>query len=198
MQLAFGSAEVDGPKPDDLEGLLCGPGEAVRLGGTARISTVVREPWRAETLLELFAAVGMAGDTEEAEGGGTSVRTPFSAALADIVARWTAGAVLLPPGDLQLDGGRLRAWLLASGEPIPGRADAWQLGLGDNADAWPRIGAALAAAGVPGVFVGHRRRGETGGAAYRVVGARRLRRLRELVGPAPSGAPLLAWPTVTR
>ena len=106
--------------------------------------------------------------------------------------------MLLPPGDLVLDGGRLRAWLLASGEPVPGRADAWQLGLGDNADSWPRIGAALSAAGVPGVFVGPRRRGETGGAAYRVVGARRLRRLRELVGPAPSGAPLLAWPTVTR
>jgi hypothetical protein len=201
VQLAFGSAEVDGPKPDDLEGLLCGPGEAVRALGTdgdaARVSVVVREPWRADALLELYAAVGLPGDTEPAEQGGLSVRTPFSPVLGPLVARWAAGAVLLPPADLQLDGGRLRAWLLASGEPVPGRTDAWQLGLGDNADAWPRIGSALAGAGVPGAFVGHRRRGEIGGAAYRVVGARRLRRLRELVGPPPAAAPLMAWPTVT-
>jgi hypothetical protein len=196
VQLAFGSAEVDGPKRDDLEGLLCGPGEVVRQGGTARVSVVVTEPWRAESLLDLYATIDLAGDTAPAEGGGLSVRTPFTEGLAELAERWTTGALTIPPGDLLLDGGRLRAWLMAAGEPVPGRPDAWQLGLSATDAAWARVGAALAAAGVPGALVGPRRRGELAGAAYRVLGVRRLRRLRELVGPPPPAAPLLAWPTV--
>jgi hypothetical protein len=207
VQLAFGSVEVTGPRLDDLEGLLCASGEIVRRPRTdqpaARLSVVVHEPWRAESLLAALQSLDLGGDTEPAEGGGQSVRTPFSPLLVDLARRWTKGAMTLPPEDLALDGGRLRAWLIASGQPVPGRVDAWDLGLPDAEAGWPRIGAALAAAGVPGALVGPRRRAATSEdeagaparAVYRVLGVRRLRRLRELVGPPPAQAPRLAWPT---
>ena len=56
--------------------------------------------------------------------------------------------------------------------------------------AWAPVGAALATAGVPGMLVGPR----ADGPAYRIVGTRRLNRLRELVGEAPAGASLTEWP----
>jgi hypothetical protein len=210
VQLAFGSVEVTGPRLEDLEGLLCGSGEVVRRPNgapatkpAARVSVVVHEDWRATALLAGLETLDLAGDTGPAEGGGRSVRTPFSDRLVDLASRWTRGAMTLPPEDLMLDGGRLRCWLLAAGQPVPGRLDAWDLGLPDQEAGWPRIGAALAAAGVPGALVGPRRRAAAGEddagpgarAVYRVLGVRRLRRLRELVGPPPAEAPRLAWPT---
>jgi hypothetical protein len=107
--------------------------------------------------------------------------------------RWTSGAVKLPPLGLQLDGPRLRWWALAAGRGDPsGRGEGYTLGLGSSDEqAWPAVGAALAAAGVPGTFVGPR--GD--GPAYRIVGRRRLSRLRELMGEPPTGVPTAAWPT---
>lgn len=58
------------------------------------------------------------------------------------------------------------------------------------ADNWIAIGDALAAVGLPAVLVG----AESGGPAYRIVGPRRITRLAELVGEAPPGAPIEAWP----
>src|SRR4051812_45018766 len=63
------------------------------------------------------------------------------------------------------------------------------LGASDE-PAWGAVGAALAAAGIPGVLVGPR----ADGPAYRIVGQRRLGRLRELVGGPPEGVPPQAWP----
>jgi hypothetical protein len=48
----------------------------------------------------------------------------------------------------------------------------------------------MSAAGVAGAFVGPR----AGGPAYRVVGLRRLQRLRELVGDPPAAVPAADWP----
>jgi hypothetical protein len=60
--------------------------------------------------------------------------------------------------------------------------------------AWSLIGAALAAIGVPAVLLSP----NAGGLAYRISGRKRLSRLAELVGDAPSGTPRGAWPAGTR
>lgn len=60
-QLSLFGADVLPTRPVDLEGLLAGPGQVVRLGGTARISVVVDQEWRARALLAEFARRGLTG-----------------------------------------------------------------------------------------------------------------------------------------
>jgi hypothetical protein len=187
-QLSFFSAEALPPTVYDLEGLLAGPGQIVRRGDAARVSVVVAEPWRVDALVASMAALGLDADVAPAAEGRSTVRTGFVPALLPVATRWTSGALKLPPAGLHLDGPRLRWWAMAAG-----RADTsgYALALGPSDEpAWPVVGAALAAAGVPGTFVGPR----ADGPAYRIVGQRRLSRLRELVGPAPDGVPEQAWP----
>ena len=45
-QLSLFGVEAGPPVAEDLEGLLAGPGQVVRMGGTARVSVVVDELWR--------------------------------------------------------------------------------------------------------------------------------------------------------
>lgn len=185
------SAAAREPRVVDLDGLLAGPGQVVRRDATARISVVVADAWRVETLTAEMAAVGIVAELDDAaEPGGTTVRTPWLTALRPVADAWTAGAVKRPPADWSLDGARLRWWCLAAGWGQPG---LYSLALGvSDEPAWQPIGAALAASGVPGVLVGPR----ADGPAYRIVGQRRLARLRELVGDPPDGAPDPAWPTL--
>jgi hypothetical protein len=191
-QLSFFSADALPPSVADVEGLLAGPGQVVRRADGARVSVVVVADWRIAALVDALAVVGL--DAEQVPGaeGRTAVRTPFVPALLPIALRWTSGAVKLPPSGLQLDGPRLRWWSLAAGRgDAEGTGESYTLGLGaSDEQAWPAVGAALAAAGVPGTFVGPR--GD--GPAYRIVGRRRLSRLRELVGEPPAGVPTAAWP----
>lgn len=65
-------ADVVPARPVDLEGLLAGPGQVVRMGGTARISVVVDEAWRAHTLLAEFARRGLAATGERTRAGSTA------------------------------------------------------------------------------------------------------------------------------
>lgn len=192
-QLSFFSVEARPPSADDLEGLLAGPGQAVLRAAEARVSVVLDDPWRIEALCEELTLRGLEVERTPAENGGTSVGTVFSPALRGLAARWTAGALKLPPVGFVLDGPRLRLWAIAAGRH---EGPAYHLQLGPNDESvWTKVGAALAAAGVAGTFVGPR----ADGPAYRVMGARRLSRLRELVGAAPDGAPEDAWPqTPTR
>jgi hypothetical protein len=192
-QLSFFSADALPPSVADLEGLLAGPGQVVRRPDGARVSVVVLEGWRVQALVDALGVLGLEAELVPGAEGRTAVRTPFVPALLPVALRWTSGAVKLPPSGLQLDGPRLRWWALAAGRGDPaGKGEAYTLGLGaSDEQAWPAVGAALAAAGVPGTFVGPR--GD--GPAYRIVGRRRLSRLRELVGEPPSGVPTAAWPT---
>ena len=50
-QLSLFGAEAGRPEAADLAGLLAGPGQVVRMGGTARVSIVVDDRWRAEALV---------------------------------------------------------------------------------------------------------------------------------------------------
>ena len=184
------SAAAREPRVGDLDGLLAGPGQVVRRGTTARISVVVAQDWRVEALTAALAQLGITGEYDDAEPGGTTVRTPWLAELRAVADAWTAGAVKRPPAGWELDGARLRWWCLAAGSGQPG---LYTLALGvSDEPAWQPIGAALAASGVPGVLVGPR----ADGPAYRIVGQRRLARLRELVGDPPDGVPDTAWPTL--
>jgi hypothetical protein len=190
-QLSFFGVEATPPSADDLEGLLAGAGQAVLRGAEARVSVVVEDAWRVDALIAELALRDLDAERVPAEQGGTSVQTPFTPALRALAVRWTSGALKLPPVGFVLDGPRLRLWAIAGGR-LEGAAYHLQLGPHDD-PVWTKVGAALAAAGVAGTFVGPR----ADGPAYRVLGARRLSRLRELVGEAPAGAPDSAWPRPT-
>jgi hypothetical protein len=195
-QLSLFSVGVRPPAYADLEGLLAGPGKIARRGLTARLSVVLPDPaqWRIDALLTGLAELGLGGDVERS-GVGVSVRTPFAAELAPIAARWTVGALTVAPAGLVLEGPGLRWWCLAAGG-----ADTvgYVLTLGSDEASWSRVGSALAAAGTPGTLVRPRQPDLQPGRArpaYRIVG-RRLRRLVELVGPAPVGASAVGWPEI--
>ncbi|HVA60706.1 MAG TPA: hypothetical protein VNG13_09255 [Mycobacteriales bacterium] len=189
-QLSFFSAESMPPSPLDVEGLLAGPAQIARRGSEARLSVVVSdEPWRVVALLTGLRDRGLEPETVPSDGAGTIVvRTAFSRALHPLADRWAVGAVKRPPVGFVLDGSRLRWWCLSAGSGGP-LGYTLVLGKGDQS-AWPALGAALSAVGVPAALV--RPRGA--GPVYRVVGRRRLARLRELVGEPPDGAPGNAWP----
>jgi hypothetical protein len=187
-QLSFFSAGARPAGIDDLDGVLCGPGQVVRQGDAARISVIVREEWRVTALLSALDSLGLPGGTADAhEEGGTTVRTPFDARLVPLAVRWSGGGAKRAPLDLALDGPRLRWWAMAAGHDTPA-GYVLMLGPQDEA-AWPGVGAALVRAGLTAVQIGPRAEGP----AYRVTGQRRLARLREMVGDPPPGAPDGAW-----
>ena len=196
-QMSLFSAGARDPRVGDLEGLLAGPGQVVRRGELARISVVVTDMWRVDALVAEMATLGLSAEVDDAEpasgtAGGVTVRSPWLSQLREVADSWTLGAVKVPPAGWALDGGRLRWWCLGAGSAQPAM---YTLALGASDEpAWGAVGAALAAAGVPGVLVGPR----AFGPAYRIVGQRRLGRLRELVGDQPPDVPDIGWPADAR
>jgi hypothetical protein len=188
-QLSLFGVEARPASPLDFEGLLAGAGQVVRMGGTARVSVVVDQPWRARALLAEATARGLAATCERTEvEGHIGFRTAYSSALAALGTSWLRGAVKHPPPGFALDGRRLRLWTIAAGGRDGAAAFTLRLGASDE-PCWAAIGAALATAGLPAVLLGPR----AGGPAYRLVGRRRLARLAELVGEPPSGSPAGNW-----
>jgi hypothetical protein len=188
-QLSFLTAGVRPTAVDDLEGLLLGVAQVVRLGGTARLSVLVEPSWRVDGLLAAYAERDLRGESVPAEEGMVSVRTPFSRTLLPLAERWVRGAVKAVPSRFALDGSRLRLWAVGAG-----RRDehGYLLRLSPHDPAvWEPAGAALAGLGLAGTFVGPR----ADGPAYRVTGRRRTTRLREYVGEPPAGAAVADWPT---
>ncbi|MEU7588783.1 hypothetical protein AB0A95_21100 [Micromonospora sp. NPDC049230] len=189
-QLVFFGAEAAEPTVADLAGLLAGPGEVVRMGGTARLSVRVDAAWRVHVLVAELASRGLAASWEPAEGERHAVRTSYTRVLKPLAAAWLHGTAKRPPASFHLTGRRLRLWLAAAGTPEP--PDGFLLRLGaDDRECWEPIGVALDAAGLAGTLLSP----DEGGPAYRITGRRRLGRLAELVGAPPSTAPSEAWPT---
>jgi hypothetical protein len=187
-QLSLFGVEARPPAPVDLEGLLAGPGQVVRMGGTARVSVVVDELWRARILVAEFRARGLAASCVASADEHIGVRSAYATSLAPLGRAWLTGAVKTPPPGFALDGRRLRLWLVAVGvRDELGLTLA--LGAGDE-PTWGPAGAALAALGLAPVLLGPR----AGGPGYRITGQRRLARLRELVGDEPPGTPAGLWP----
>src|SRR5258708_3794342 len=77
-QLSFFSAESVPPAVTDLTGVLAASGQVVLVGGGARLSVVVDQPWRADALAEMMAEAGL-----EAEIGRTDEDTPLVRTSAD-------------------------------------------------------------------------------------------------------------------
>jgi len=188
-QLSLFGAEAADPAPADLAGLLAGPGQVSRMGGTARVSVVVPDAWRVHVLLAELAARDLPATWVAVDENGYAVRTAYTALLAPLAAAWLRGAGKLPPPGFALDGRRLRLWAAAAGS-----ADAtggYVLGLSPSDEAsWAPVGSALAALGLTAALVSP----GAGGPAYRIEGRRRLARLAELVGDPPALAPPGAWP----
>jgi hypothetical protein len=190
-QLSLFGVEAHPPVPADLEGLLIGPGQVVRLGGTARVSVVVDSGWRVRALFAECAARSLVASWEPAAvAGHYGVRTAYSAALAPLAVAWLRGAaVKQPPAEFALDGPRLRLWAVAAGS-AEDREFTLRLGVHDNESCWKVAGAGLAALGLAAAWLGPR----SGGPAYRIAGRRRLARLAELIGEPPAAAPPTGWP----
>lgn len=106
------------------------------------------------------------------------VRTAYSRRLNALANAWPEASA-----QLFLSGPRLRLWVAAAGSPRPG---GWVLGLDPGKDRHA-VEAALVRAGLAG-------RVSEDGRRYLISGARRLRRLAELVGERPSAAPAEFWP----
>lgn len=182
----FGAAAAD-PGRADLDGLLVAGGQWVRSPAGARLSVVVADRWRADALAADFGARGVGGgDAVIATHGGFAARTAFSPDLEADAARWTRGAGQGLPAGFELGPGGLRLWAIAAG-----RSDGvgYLLTTAEPDDPIHRAaGAQLARLGVAAVSLAQR-----GGPGWRVTSARRLRRLAELLGPAPEGG-AADWP----
>jgi hypothetical protein len=182
----FGAAAVE-PSRADLDGLLLAGAQWVRSPAGARHTVVVADRWRADALAAAFAARGVGGDEAViATHGGFAARTVFSPDLDPAAARWTRGAGQVLPAGFELGAGGLRLWAIAAG-----RRDGmgYLLTTAEPDDAIHRAaGAQLARLGVAAVSLAQR-----GGPGWRVTSARRLRRLVELLGPAPEGG-AAGWP----
>ncbi|MEH0931090.1 hypothetical protein [Micromonospora sp. CPCC 205558] len=190
-QLVFFGADAAEPTVADLAGLLAGPAEVVRMGGTARLSVQVDAAWRVHVLVAELASRGLAASWEPIEGERHGVRTSYTRVLKPLAAAWLHGTTKRPPAAFHLTGRRLRLWLAAAGTPEPPDCFLLRLGADDGQECWESIGGALAAAGLAGTLLG----AADGGPAYRITSRRRLARLAELVGEPPRAAPPAAWPT---
>ncbi|MFF3853371.1 hypothetical protein [Micromonospora sp. NPDC002575] len=192
-QLSLFGAEAADPSVADLAGLLAGPGEVSRMGGTARLSIVLDAAWRVHVLVAELSLRGVAATWEATADGRHLVRTSYASTLAPLALAWlreppTAGEVKRPPPGFHLNGRRLRLWVAAAGAADP-PGFLLRLGAADERCRGP-VGAALAAVGLPAVLLD----AQAGGPAYRITGRRRLARLADLIGDRPPAAPAADWP----
>src|SRR2546430_10745552 len=179
------------------------------MGGTARVSVLGDDLWRAQVRHAERRTGGLAVTCVSTVEQHIGVRTAYTTVLAPLGVAWLRGAVKAPPPGFGLDGRRLRLWAAAAGHVdtvggLPGRPQrldrrsardplGFTLRLGPNDEpAWPAVGAALAAVGLPATLLSAR----AGGPGYRITGRRRIARLAELLGDPPAAAPEGAWPAV--
>ena len=191
-QFSLFGAAVTEPALADLDGVLLAGGHWVRSAGTARLSVVVADRWRADALVEEFSVRGVGcapGETAVTVAeGGLGVRTAFRDELLACARRWTRGANEAPPTPFVLTAGGLRLWTIVAGHA---EEIGYLLATDAPDDAIHLAGGAqLSRLGLAGVSISHR-----GGPGWRVTSAKRIRRLVELVGPAPDGGEG-DWPSV--
>ena len=190
-QLSLFGVEAADPGPLDLAGLLAGPGQVVRMGGTARVSIVVDAPWRVHVLVAEFALRGLAATWVPTVDSHLGVRTSYASSLAPLGDGWLRGAVKRPPAGFHLDGPRLRLWVAAAGTP---GSLGFLLRLGPSDEqCWDAVGAALAAVGLPAALVGPRAHRAESPRAHRAESPRAHRaespRAHRADGPRAKGDP---------
>lgn len=195
-QFSLFGAAVAAPTLTDLDGVLLGGGWWVRSEAGARLSVIVADRWRADALVKEFAIRGIGCKPTEpsvvSAENGLAVRTTFTEDLLPFALLWTRGANQGPSPSFSLSAGGLRLWCLAAGR----RDDVgYLLATAEPDDLIHKAaGAQLARMGVPAISLAHPRGVHTG-PGWRVSSAKRIRRLVELVGPAPIGCED-DWPAV--
>lgn len=189
-QLSFFSAESVPPAVSDLTGLLATAGQIVLVATRgARLSVVVDRPWRAAALAEMIAECGLEPEIGRTDENTPLVRTAADPRLVGIAAAWTRGAVKTVPPQWLPGPRELRAWTLAAGTPD---GERYLLGLDPHApDTHSPLASALMRVGIAPTLIGTR----GSHPALRISGRRRLSRLVENVGEAPSIAEAISsWP----
>ena len=186
-QLSLFSAGARPPQTADLAGLLCGPGQIVRFGSgdTARLSIVLPDRAAPRPCVATCAAVGIDAECVVTESGATAVRTAFRR---DLVGARRRVDPRRGEDRARRNAARRRgvAGVDARGRSVgrPGRGVAARRPR--PADPLPLVAAATRAGLSPA---------RTGrGAALRITGARRIRRLAELLGPPPTTVAPDEWP----
>lgn len=190
-QLSFFSAESVPPAVADLTGMLAAAGQVVIVGGGARLSVVVDEPWRARALAEMISEAGLQAEITRTDEDTPLVRTAVDVRLMGIATDWTRGAVKTVPPQWLPGPRELRAWTLAAGVP---EVDRYLLGLDPHApDTHSPLASALMRVGIAPTLIGTRGNRP----ALRISGRRRLSRLVENVGEPPDDIEALsAWPRI--
>ncbi|MEJ2886455.1 hypothetical protein [Actinomycetospora aeridis] len=153
--------------------------------------TAVDDPlltWRARALCCALRARGVPAEVGHTGDGRPEVRTAFRADLVDLAQAWTCGGGMKTvPEEFELDGPRLRLWVLAAGT-LDGRA--YTLGLDPDAPgSRDRLLTASRDAGLGAILAGAART-----PVLRIVGKRRHGRLGELVGRPPRDLADGVWP----
>lgn len=190
-QLSLFGVEAAAPAPGDLAGLLAAPGQVVRMGGTARVSVVVEDRWRAAMLVAEMRLRGLPATCVSTVDEHIGVRTAYSAVLAPLASAWLRGAIKLPPAGFALEGRRLRLWMAAAGY-LDSQSVTLRMGRADDATA-AFMRRELGVIGLPSEIV--RSPGPGGsGPALRISGRRRLARLAEMIGDRPDFVPVECWP----
>lgn len=143
--------------------------------------------WRARQLRDAFRTRGVDAELARAPDGRPVVRSAFRADLTGLAQRWTRGAVKAVPDGLELDGPRLRHWVLSAGRRA---GHAYVLGLDPHAEhTHAPLLAASHRAGL-GATLGVSRQEP----CLRIIGRRRQGRLGELVGDPPRDLAADVWP----
>ncbi len=175
-------AEEDGHPADEAEA-------AVRVA--APTITPLVDPvadWRAHALQCALRARGVDAEITHGPGGSPAGGSAFRADLVPLATAWSRGPGKTVPPEFELDGPRLRLWVLAAGHR-DGRAYA--LGLDPQASDTHEVLLATSRRAGLGADPG----GDGSAPTLRVVGARRVRRVAELVGARPRSVHPEVWPT---
>ncbi|NMO92208.1 hypothetical protein [Actinomycetospora sp. TBRC 11914] len=144
--------------------------------------------WRAHALCCAFRGRGVPADVERLPDGRLVVRSAYRADLVPLADAWRRpDGALAVPGQLDLDGPRLRLWVLAAGRR---RGRAYTLGLDPHARATHEpLLTACQRAGLGATLAG-----DEDEPVVAIVGQRRQRRLAELVGGRPRTLVDDVWP----
>lgn len=144
--------------------------------------------WRAHALCCAFRGRGVPAEVERLPDGRPVVRSAYRADLVGLATVWRAedGSPVVPT-DLELDGPRLRLWVLAAGRR---RGRAYTLGLDPHAPATHEpLLTACQRAGLGATLAG-----DEDDPVVEILGQRRQRRLAELVGDRPRSLAEGVWP----
>lgn len=181
----------DGAPPPDDEALEQPDPEPPEHPDAPTAAVVPPDPvveWRAHALCCAFRGRGVPADVERLPDGRPIVRSAYRADLVPLAAAWRRpDGTLEVPTDLELDGPRLRLWVLAAGRQ---RGRAYTLGLDPHARAThePLLTACQR------VGLGATLAGDEDEPVVAIVGGRRQRRLAELVGGRPRTLVDGVWP----